>query len=115
MFRSDDRGETWTQTNTSGGVNDRPFYFAHVIADPKDANRVYKTATQLWASEDSARTFTAIGGGVHSDFHALWISPRNPEVLFCGTDGGVYTSVDRGNTWRFLGNLPVGQFYHVSY
>jgi photosystem II stability/assembly factor-like uncharacterized protein len=115
MYRSEDKGESWTQTYSGGGPTDRPFYFAHLIADPRDPNRVYKCATQLWASEDSTRTFTAIAGGVHSDFHALWINPRNPEVLYCGTDGGVYTSVDRGNTWRFLGNLPVGQFYHVSY
>jgi len=31
-----------------------------------------------------------------------------------GTDGGVYCSMDKGNTWRFLRNLPVSQFYHVS-
>ncbi|MBI1796728.1 MAG: glycosyl hydrolase [Candidatus Eisenbacteria bacterium] len=115
MFRSDDKGETWTEGSSAATVTERPFYFAIVVADPKDPNRVYKTSTGLWASEDSSRTFSAIGGGVHSDFHALWINPRNPEQLFCGTDGGVYTSVDRGNTWRFLGNIPVGQFYHVSY
>jgi len=31
-----------------------------------------------------------------------------------GTDGGVYISMDKGNTWKFLRNLPVSQFYHVS-
>ncbi|MCK7537187.1 MAG: hypothetical protein MZV63_42585 [Marinilabiliales bacterium] len=31
-----------------------------------------------------------------------------------GTDGGVYISEDKGNTWRFVENLPVSQFYHVS-
>ena len=115
MFRSDDGGESWTETSSSGGLTNRPFYFAHVIADPKDPNRLYKTATTLFVSEDSTRTWSQIGGGVHSDFHALWINPDDSDEMFCGTDGGVYTSVDRGNDWRFLGNLPVGQFYHVSY
>ena len=32
-----------------------------------------------------------------------------------GTDGGVYVSNDRANNWRFVGTLPVSQFYHVSY
>jgi photosystem II stability/assembly factor-like uncharacterized protein len=32
-----------------------------------------------------------------------------------GTDGGLYTSEDRGNTFRYIRNLPVSQFYHVSY
>jgi photosystem II stability/assembly factor-like uncharacterized protein len=96
-------------------MTNRPFYFAHVIPDPMDHNRVYKTSTNLWVSDDSSRTFSAIGAGVHSDFHALWINPRDNDQVFAGTDGGVYTSEDRGNTWRFLGNLPLSQFYHVSY
>jgi photosystem II stability/assembly factor-like uncharacterized protein len=115
IFRSDDRGDTWTETSSSPGIGARPFYFAHLIADPKDPNRVYKTAIELWVSDDSTRTFRAIGARVHSDFHALWIDPDDTEQMFCGTDGGVYTSVDRGNTWRFIGSLPVSQFYHVSY
>ena len=115
MYRSDDRGATWTRTNTGSGVTARPFYFSYVVADPKDHRRVYKPATGLWASEDSATTFSGIGGGVHSDFHALWIDPANPEEMWVGTDGGLYTSVDRGNTWRFIGGLPISQFYHVSY
>ena len=115
MFRSDDGGESWTETSSSPGTTARPFYFAHMIADPKDPNRVYKTSTGLWVSDDSTATFSGIGGGVHSDFHALWINPDDTDQMYCGTDGGVYTSEDRGATWRFLGNLPVGQFYHVSY
>jgi photosystem II stability/assembly factor-like uncharacterized protein len=35
--------------------------------------------------------------------------------MILGTDGGVYHSLDRGNRWRFVGSLPVSQFYHVSY
>ena len=38
-------------------------------------------------------------------------------MTFClalGTDGGVYVSSDRGNTWRMCENIPVGQFYHVG-
>ncbi len=115
MYRSDDRGDTWTEGTSSPTYTARPFYFAHMIADPRDPNRVYKTSTGLWVSDDSTRTWSQIGGGVHSDFHALWIDPADSDEMFCGTDGGVYTSVDRGNTWRFIGSLPVGQFYHVSY
>ncbi|MFN6038095.1 MAG: glycosyl hydrolase, partial [Bacteroidota bacterium] len=55
------------------------------------------------------------GGWVHSDMHALWINPNNTNVMYLGTDGGVYTSLDRGATWQFNHALPVGQFYHVGY
>lgn len=115
IYRSDDHGDTWIATSSNPGYTTRPFYFAHMIADPLDPNRVYKTSTGLWVSDDSTRTFSQIGGGVHSDFHALWINPKDSDEMFCGTDGGVYTTVDRGNNWRFIGSLPVSQFYHVSY
>ncbi|HKQ57038.1 MAG TPA: glycosyl hydrolase [Candidatus Eisenbacteria bacterium] len=115
MLRSDDRGETWTTMSTAAGIISRPFYFAYVIADPGDANRVYKPGTNLYVSDDSAKTFSTIGGGVHSDYHAMWINPADTDEMLVGTDGGVYASADRGNTWRFIGSLPVSQFYHVSY
>ncbi|MGH2651482.1 MAG: WD40/YVTN/BNR-like repeat-containing protein, partial [Actinomycetota bacterium] len=44
----------------------------------------------------------------------LWIHPERPEFLIDGNDGGVYTSRDRGRTWRFVANLPLAQYYHVA-
>ena len=115
IYRSDDKGESWTRMSTAAGVISRPFYFSYIIADPKEADRVYKPATGLYVSDDAGKTFSAIGGGVHSDFHALWIDPSRTDVILVGTDGGVYATADRGNSWRFIGALPVSQFYHVSY
>ena len=34
--------------------------------------------------------------------------------MVLGCDGGVYTSQDRGRSWRFCANLPLAQFYHVA-
>jgi hypothetical protein len=31
-----------------------------------------------------------------------------------GNDGGMNITKDGGKTWRFIGNLPVAQFYHIS-
>src|ERR1041384_601428 len=115
LFRSDDRGETWQEMNSGAGVVARPFYFATLWIDPKNPQRIYKPSTGLSVSDDGGKTFSGIAGSVHSDFHAMWINPNNPEQMFIGCDGGVYTSEDRGSTWRFLANLPVSQFYHVSY
>jgi photosystem II stability/assembly factor-like uncharacterized protein len=115
MYRSDDRGESWTLLSTASGIISRPFYFSYVVADPKDPDRVYKPATGLFVSDDGGKTYSQIGGGVHSDYHALWVNPRDTDEVWVGTDGGLYTSVDRGNTWRFIGSLPLSQFYHVSH
>ncbi len=115
LFRSDDLGETWKEMNSGAEIVGRPFYFAALWVDPDNFNRVYKPGTGFIVSDDGGKTFSHIAGSVHSDFHALWIDPKNPDQLFVGTDGGLYTSVDRGNTWRFVTNLPLSQFYHVSY
>jgi len=120
LYRSDDLGESWARVNVSFNVSARPFYFSHLVVDPKDHNRVYKPGFSLSVSNDGGQAFTSPftgegGGAVHSDHHALWINPNNPFQLLLGTDGGVYASYDKGNTWRHLNNLPLSQFYHVSY
>jgi photosystem II stability/assembly factor-like uncharacterized protein len=115
VYRSDDLGESWERTSTSSSVLARPFYFSHLVADPKDWKRVYKPGFSLFLSEDGGKSFADIGDGTHSDVHALWVDPRNTDNLVMGTDGGVYVSHDRGAKWRFVGSLPVSQFYHVSY
>ncbi|HEX8179565.1 MAG TPA: hypothetical protein VF525_08490 [Pyrinomonadaceae bacterium] len=115
LFRSDDKGETWQEMNSGANIVARPFYFATLWIDPKNPQRVYKPSTSLSVSDDGGKTFSGIANSVHSDFHAMWINPANPEQMFIGCDGGVYTSEDRGNTWRFLSNLPLAQFYHISY
>jgi len=115
LYRSDDRGASWKKMNAGANITLRPFYFGRLVADPKNADRVYKPGLQLSASEDGGKTFTGAAQSVHSDMHALWLNPSNPEQMFVGCDGGVYFSEDRGTHWRFLANLPVGQFYHVSY
>ena len=107
LYRSQDRGETWEEMNSTNNVTIRPFYFGIVIVDPHDPNRVYKPGIDLVTSDDGGHTFSGIGaqGGVHSDYHAVWIDPKNSERLLVGTDGGVYASENRGNDWRLLGSL----------
>jgi len=118
LYRSDDLGEHWREMNDSFNVQVRPFYFAHLVVDPKDHNRVYKPGYQLTFSDDGGKTFTGSltgGAGVHPDHHALWIHPNDTSMLVLGTDGGAYQSFDRAQHWRFLNVLPVAQFYHVTF
>ena len=115
IYRSEDRGETWAEMNTGAFAAVRPFYFGMIAVDPNDENRIYKPGINLVSSDDGGKTLSDVTGGVHSDFHAVWIEPRDSEHILVGTDGGLYESQDRGNHWRFFGNLPISQFYHVSY
>ncbi len=114
LLRSDDGGESWRTVNDEEGIAPRPFYYADIFVDPEDPLRIYSLGSRLNLSEDGGRSFREIAPGVHSDFHALWIDPKDPRFMYVGTDGGVYVTRDRGERWRMIDNLPVGQFYHVS-
>jgi hypothetical protein len=41
LYRSDDGGETWDFVNPSHSLWQRPWYYMHIFADPKDENVVY--------------------------------------------------------------------------
>ena len=104
------------RTNTSSAVTGRPFYFSHVVVDPKDSKRVYKPGFGLAVSDDGGRTFSGRRPATAPLRRARAVGgPANTDNLIMGTDGGVYVSHDRGAHWRFVGSLPVSQFYHVSY
>ena len=118
LYISSDGGETWKNQSATLNVTARPFYFSTIVVDPKDAKRVYRPAYSFAYSSDGGFSFTEAssdGGWVHSDMHALWINPANTNVMYVGTDGGIYVSVDKGITWQFNQGLPVGQFYHVAF
>jgi photosystem II stability/assembly factor-like uncharacterized protein len=116
LFVSDDGGATWDKRDKSNWMVWRPFYFANLIVDPKNPDRVFKTDGPLILSEDAGRSFTVVGGfqGAHGDLHAVWIDPTNPETLAAGDDGGMWYSYNGGSKWWKGDNLPVSQFYHVS-
>ncbi len=121
LLRSDDGGDSWVAVNEEYNVADRPFYYSEIIADPQNPDRVYNMATRLRVSIDGGKNFAynpvidccAPGNTIHIDSHAFWINPADPQHLVIGNDGGIAISRDRGETWRFVRNLPLAQFYHV--
>jgi len=117
LYLSEDGGENWISQGADDNVCARPFYFSTLAVDPVDKNRVYRPAFEFSYSEDGGHSWVRAqnsSGWVHSDMHALWINPKNTSHMYLGTDGGVYMSVDRGNNWIFLNNMPVSQLYHVA-
>jgi photosystem II stability/assembly factor-like uncharacterized protein len=117
LYLSKDEGSSWEKLAATENITARPFYFSTLVFDPKDPKRVYRPAFDFAYSKDGGYSWsnTIIGGvAPHADHHALWINPANTDQMYLGTDGGVYISQNKGVSWQFLNNLPVGQFYHVS-
>ncbi|MFN3691113.1 MAG: WD40/YVTN/BNR-like repeat-containing protein, partial [Fimbriimonadales bacterium] len=113
LFRSNNRGETFQRISSETNIVSRGFYYADLRVCPHDENRLYFLATQLRMSIDGGRTSQQIASTVHVDHHALWIDPTNPAILWNGNDGGLAVSMDRGQTWDVIANLPLAQFYQI--
>ncbi len=114
LYRSADGGKTWERRDDSQEMVWRPFYFANLIVDPVNPDRLFKPDGELIQSLDGGKTFASAGGGAHGDFHDVWIDPAAPTQVITGDDGGLWFSKDGGNRWWKANNLPISQFYHVS-
>ena len=122
LIVSGDGGESWSIVNEAYNISDRPFYYTELAADPSNADRIYNIATRLRMSIDGGKTFelnTVIdccdsGNTLHIDNHAFWINPSDSRHMIIGNDGGLGITHDRGETWRFVRNLPLAQFYHIA-
>ncbi|MEO0881943.1 MAG: hypothetical protein AAFY34_04345 [Pseudomonadota bacterium] len=122
LARSDDGGESWSLVNTDYDINDRPFYYGDISVDPVNPNLVYRIGSRVKVSEDGGKTFEympaidccAASNTIHIDTHAWWINPNNPKHMIDGNDGGIAITQDGGETWRFVRNLPLAQFYHIA-
>ncbi len=113
VFRSDDRGTTWTRMSS---LNPRPMYYSQIRVDPAHPDRVWVLGTNLHKSIDGGKTFTtdSTGDRIHVDHHALWIDPADGSHMMLGNDGGLYFTYDGAKNWDFIDNLPIGQFYDID-
>jgi photosystem II stability/assembly factor-like uncharacterized protein len=116
LLRSEDGGRSWSTVSDTPGVNPRPFYYADIRVDPTNENRLYRLHSRIEVSEDGGRTFRQVvpSAIIHGDVHELWIDPADPEHMIMGNDGGIAITWDRGDTWRFVENLTLAQYYRIS-
>ena len=120
LYKSDDGGFTFKKINDKSNIGNRPFYYSDIFVDPQNENRIYSVFTYVNVSEDGGKNFSqlmpayGVNNGVHPDHHAWWIHPDNGNFMIDGNDGGMNITHDGGKTWRFIGNLPVAQFYHIA-
>lgn len=117
LYKTDDGGFKWELVNSNAAdVTNRAFYFQDIRVDPLNENRLYNINQMISMSEDGGKSFQNVipYSGIHPDHHAFWIHPTNPNLIIDGNDGGIGISHDRGRTWKFDEQLPVGQFYHIN-
>ncbi|HKO13418.1 MAG TPA: hypothetical protein VJV22_15695, partial [Acidobacteriaceae bacterium] len=112
LYRTLDGGKTWEKMN---GTDTRPFYYSQVRVDPRDSNHVWFSSTPVLVSSDGGKTARTATQGIHVDHHAMWIDPGDPNHFIVGDDGGVSITYDGGGNFWFPANLPIAQFYDVSY
>ncbi len=121
LYKSTDGGFKWSKVNeNTKQIGGRPFYYSDIFVAPDNENRVYSIFTYVNVSQDGGKSFTelmpayGVSNGVHPDHHAWWIHPNNGNFMIDGNDGGLNITKDGGKTWRFIGNIPVAQFYHIN-
>ncbi|MCB0704058.1 MAG: hypothetical protein KDC34_02065 [Saprospiraceae bacterium] len=114
LYRSEDGGATWTFVSSDFNVTVRPFYFSRLVVDPVNPDKLFKCGLNLTVSEDGGKSWRTVGSGVHSDLHDVWVNPNMTDMVFCGTDGGAYRSLDGGYLFEMFMDLPLSQFYAVT-
>ena len=112
FFRSTDRGESWAKMSDH---HESGQYYNEIYCDPVQFDKVYSVETFSHVTVDGGKTWKKLKNtDRHVDDHALWIDPQDNRHFMIGGDGGVYITYDDGDTWRFVSNLPVTQFYRVA-
>lgn len=96
-------------------------WYNNVIAiHPTDPDIVFAAGINLFKSTNGGSSFTMIAFGyppsaypyVHVDHHEIEFHPTNPAIIYFGTDGGVFKTLNSGSTFTELNNgLATTQFY----
>ena len=111
-YRSDDGGESWTRTFTGRALQQRAWYYTHIIADTEDADTVYGLNVGAMKSTDGGKTFQSAGIQSHGDYHDLWINPNDNKSMVVGNDGGA--AVTTGQGWSPQDNQPTSELYRLT-
>jgi photosystem II stability/assembly factor-like uncharacterized protein len=122
---TEDGGTTWRSIDRFPTVPETT-YVTRVTASNHDARTMYATFNNHWTgdykpyvlkSTDLGRTWTNITGNLpnRGSTWAIAEDPRNRQLLFVGTDFGVFTTVDGGARWIPLkGGLPTIQVRDIA-
>ncbi len=114
---SKDGGKTWQ--NITDKLSDFPkgAWVSEVVPSRYDAGTVYVTVdahrlndyeTHMWVSNDFGSTFNSLNANLKGEVvKTLTEDQRNQDVLYIGTETGIFLTLDRGKSWaRLKANFP---------
>lgn len=114
-------GQDWTEILNGLPKNK---WISRVVASKYDLNRVYMTQNgkrdddfqvYVWKSDDFGQTWDDISGNIPlGPVNVIREDPMNRNILYVGTDIGIYISKDRGETWEVLGDLPSTYVHDIA-
>ncbi len=115
VYKSTDRGASWTKQSDAVSGATGPHYYQELYACPHQFDRIYLVDVRMQISEDGGKTFKRMKEEFkHSDNHSLAFREDDPNYLLVGTDGGIYETFDLTESWKYIPNLPLTQFYKVA-
>jgi photosystem II stability/assembly factor-like uncharacterized protein len=131
LCRSEDGGQTWSTMSTVDYSTYQGWYSHLVGMHPRDSSQVICAGIELWKSTASGSNLiqksqffyvqgTPPAGGpegppdyIHVDIHSITYHPDCPDTVYFGTDGGVFRSLDGGETFEGCnGGYQTAQFYN---
>lgn len=115
VWVSPKEGEDWIEITKGLPKN---AHTSRLVASQYKESRVYVTLSDrrednitpyIFASEDNGKTWKSIASNLPpSPVNVIREDPKNKNVLYCGTDMGIYVSKNRGASWQSLqSNLPL--------
>jgi photosystem II stability/assembly factor-like uncharacterized protein len=115
VYRSTNRGESWTRMSDTVSAGTGPHYYQELYAHPHHFDRIILVSNITQVSDDGGATFRDLNNDrKHIDDHAIAFHPTDPDYILYGSDGGLYESFDDEQTWRFISNMPITQFYDIA-
>ena len=114
--RTNDEGQSWTNVTPHG--LDESLINALELS-PHDSQTAFAAVTRYkfddlqpmaFKTVDNGKSWASIVNGIAAgDFvRVIRQDPRNEQILYAGTEGGLYISLDQGAKWQpFQLNLPV--------
>ncbi|MGI9015291.1 MAG: WD40/YVTN/BNR-like repeat-containing protein [Phycisphaerales bacterium] len=135
LFRSDDRGASWSIMRSLWDKPERETWFGggydeagihSICVDPRNDKHVYVAVScgGAWLSEDDGNTWNIRAKGMRADFmppeqqfdensqdpHCMVRCPAAPDVLWVQHHNGIFRTVDNGKTWTELNNVQPSSF-----